>query len=116
VHPVLEPLRGWCLARGLGATVQVSDDLHADVATLVAGRTLGISQGTLGLSAGWLSPVLRTVYLPPGAHVRDLLDLGVRVLEADLPGTGEPWRASADQVAALAREAGSVPLRELSSS
>ncbi len=116
VHPLIEPLRAWCRDRGLGVTVQVSDDLHADVATLVAGRTLCISQGTLGLSAGWLSPVLRTVYLPPGAHVSDLLDLGIRVLEADLPGTGEPWRASADQVAALARETGPVLLRELSSS
>jgi hypothetical protein len=90
VHPVLEPLRGWCLARGLGATVQVSDDLHADVATLVAGRTLGISQGTLGLSAGWLSPVLRTVYLPPGAHVRDLLDLGSGCSRPTCPGRGSP--------------------------
>ena len=115
VHPLLEPLRSWCSDRGLGATVQVSDDLHADVATLVAGRTLCVSQGTLGLSSAWLSPAVRTVYLPPGAHVRDLLDLGVQVLEADLPSTGEPWRASPGQVAGLGRETGPVPLRDLSS-
>ncbi|MEO5708982.1 MAG: hypothetical protein ABIQ59_04085, partial [Nocardioidaceae bacterium] len=72
------------------------------------------SQGTLGLSAGWLSPVVRTVYLPTGAHVRDLLDLGVRVLEAELAATGEAWHASPEQVARLGRATGPVPLRDLS--
>lgn len=114
VHPLLDPLRAWCGDRGLAVTVQVSDDLRADVATLVAGRTLCVSQGTLGLSAGWLSPVVRTVYLPPGAHVRDLLDLGVRVLEAELPAGGEAWHASPEQVAGLRRAAAPVPLRDLS--
>ena len=67
IHPLLEPLRTWCEASGVRARVQVSDDLRADVATLTAATTLCISQGTLGLSSGWLSPVVRSV-TSPGAR------------------------------------------------
>jgi hypothetical protein len=113
VHPLLRPLQAWCDERGIRTEVQVSDDLRTDLATLVAGTTLCISQGTLGLSAGWLSQSVRAIYLPPGAHVTELRALGVRVFEAELPDSGEPWRASPDQLAALGVGTGPVPLREL---
>jgi hypothetical protein len=112
VHPLLGPLEAWCRRRGLTTRVQVSDDLHADLATLTAARSLVLSQGTLGLSAAWLSRAVRSVVLPRGNHVGELRALGVRVLEADLPA-GDPWLAGPDQVAALARERAAVDLVEV---
>ena len=113
-HPLLGPLVEWCRQRGVDCSVQVSDDLRTDLAILTGARTLCISQGTLGLSAAWMSPRLERVYLPRGTHVGELRGLGVEVIEAVPPTPLGPWQASPEQVAGLVQGADPVPLQIVS--
>jgi len=110
VHPLLDPLERWGRDLGLPVTVQVSDDLRADLATLTSATTLCISQGTLGLASAWLSASAERVYLPRGAHTEELRALGTTVVEAAVPTPPEPWQASPAQVASLARDTDPVAL------
>ena len=110
VHPLLEPLERWGRGHGVPVTVQVSDDLRADLATLTSATTLCISQGTLGLASAWLSASAERVYLPRGAHTDELRALGTTVVEAAVPTPPGPWQASPAQVASLARDADPVAL------
>ena len=85
VHPLLDRLERWGRDHGVPVTVQVSDDLRADLATLTSATTLCISQGALGLASTWLSASAERVYLPRGAHTEELRALGTTVVGAPSP-------------------------------
>lgn len=101
-HPLLEPLRQWCAGRGITCEVQVSD-LAEDLRALTSARMLCLSQGTMGMTAAWLSRTVRTVFVPFADEARELVALGVEVYAAGStnPPDREPWTASSGQIAGL---------------
>jgi hypothetical protein len=83
-HPFLEPLSLYCASQGIAFRVQCSS-LQEDLAHLMGATNLCLTQGTMGLAAAWLSPVVESVFVFGRTEIEELVSLEVAVDVATVP-------------------------------
>lgn len=97
-HPYVASLQSYCDERAISFEV-ISSDLQTDFGRLLSSSSLCISQGTLGIAAGWLSTSCNTIYAYErnSEEIATTTELGIETVHAKSTTRPQAWKGSDDQ-------------------